>query len=158
MIQIQIRNITEFRAKVKDIIKQMNKAGINTQLEACNKTANDAKRLAPYGKTDPRFPSYIPGETINGIKVRRIGRGYRVISDVPAKSGGFKQNMWANRTGSSRQPRMRWNKGKPTLYGDGSHNITGTPRFFDRAVQNTQKQYKSIAVRNLKDLLKTGTR
>ena len=139
-------NLTEFRSQLKTKIRALNKSKIRTSKQAANLVVLHAKRLAPRHS----------GATINGIISKKISRfGYRAISEVP---GDFKQNLWANQKAPFKKPKMRWNKFQPTLYGQGPANYTGTPRFFDRAVQLVQKKYKKIAVRNTKSALKTGTR
>lgn len=125
--------------------KAIQKSGIKTQNDAANLMMVNAKRLAPHDT----------GELIQGIQKRSTKNGVRVISTVP---GSFKQNLWTNQKAPFRRPRMYWNDYEPTVYGDGTHQNTGTPRWFDRAAQIVQKKYPSFAVRNTKDALKTAIR
>lgn len=117
-------------------IKELKKAGIRTSQEAANLTKAIAKRLAPK-KT---------GETIRGIKVRKRKKDYIVESWVrPKGRTGFRQNFWTNQTAPHRRPKMYWNKGKQTLYGDGSHRTTGTPRWFHFATLRAREKFPKIA-------------
>lgn len=141
---MKIRNLNAFRERMRLRSKRMLNAKIKSLDEASSFMAVNAKRLAPNKS----------GETISGIrKIKRSNDRYSVESTVP---GSFKQNLWANQRAPYRRPKMWWNRRQPTLYGDGSHRITGTPRFFDRAAQLTQKKIKGIFVRNTKSALHFG--
>ena len=100
------------------------------------------------------------GETFSGIKKKKRKEGYEVASKVRRKGKtGFMQNFWSNRQAPHRTPRVFWNRdanGKlqKTLYGDGSHRITGTPRWFHFATLRTRKEFLRITRKRLITALK----
>lgn len=114
-----------------------------------NKSAFQAARymMAQAQSMTPRKT----GATRAGIRKRKSGNAkYMVTSTVP---GPFKQNMWANQTAPFRTIHPWWNNGKPTVYGDGSHRITGKPRFFHFATLRTKEKFPKITrANNLKAL------
>lgn len=114
---------------------------IGSAREAAKFDRNLARNLAPKKS----------GETRAGIiAVRLTPTHYQVISDVtPKGKSGFKQNMWANRSSPFVRPRMYWNKWRPTMYGDGSHQITGMPGFFDEAGVQTKFAFADLTIREL---------
>lgn len=150
---MRIRNLQAFRERMKLRSKRLLNSQIKSLDEASSFMVINAKRLAPY-KT---------GETINGIrKVKKSNSQYRVESTVP---GRFKQNLWANQKAPFRT--IRWEKGNRRFgirpgttgfYGTSPAHFkwTGTPRFFDRAAQLTQKKIKGVFVKNTSDALHFG--
>ena len=99
------------------------------------------------------------GETIRGIKKTKGKKGYQVVSRVsPKGTKGFRQNLWMNRTAPHRSVAVRWAKpkGKKIVYGDGSHMITGTPRFFHIATLRAWGKFKNLARMNTRKALRTG--
>ena len=85
------------------------------------------------------------GETIRGIRKRKKGKGYIVVSRV---GGSFKHNLWANQTKPFRTVNMRWGQGRGVVYGDGSHRTTGTPRFFHIATNMTKRKFHELVRTN----------
>jgi len=99
------------------------------------------------------------GETIRGIKKTKGKKGYIVVSRVsPKGTKGFRQNLWMNRTAPHRSISVRWAKpkGKKIVYGDGSHMITGTPRFFHIATLRAWDKFKELARMNTRKALRVG--
>lgn len=128
-------SLKRYRAHLRKQIKGIKKAGVKTGLQAANLLIKIAKFLAPR-KT---------GATIRGIRKRKSREGWTVESWV---SGRFKQNLWVNQTSPFGAPLMVWNNRKPTIYGDGTHRTTGTPRFFHLATMRTRKKYIKLARAN----------
>lgn len=104
-------------------------------------------------------------ETFAGITKSRVKAGhYRVESVVTPKGRtGFMQNFWANRTPPFRSVRMiGWpryrgmdiNKVPGTIYGDGSHNFSGTPGFFDLAATEGRKKFNKLMINGVRTALK----
>jgi hypothetical protein len=143
---LTFRSLQEYRKTLKKRIKNI--VTIQTPRQAAKFLKLKAKQLAPR-KT---------GETIRGIRARKGGNektSWRVESVVTPKGNqSFMQNFWANRTPPHHEPRMRWNQGRPTVYGDGSHRNTGVPRFFDVAGNLTQKRYFDLTVTRVHKILK----
>ncbi len=47
---------------------------------------------------------------------------------------------------------MHWRRnkeGKAIVYGDGTHNTTGLPRWFDISVMRTREYYKGIIIQSV---------
>lgn len=135
------RSISAYRAEWRKRYKSLRRAKDKSELTTAKLVQSTAKVLAPV----------YTGATVEGIRVRKSPSGYTVESWVP---GIFKQNMWANRTPPFDRPTMRWNKHKPTLYGDGSHRTSGTPRFFDIAVNQHKKSFRRIVRENTSKALR----
>lgn len=138
--------LEQYRKVIKNRRAKLGK--IDTPMKAAKYMQDTAKMLAP------RYT----GETINGIRARKVGKtNYQVESVVsPKGKTGFRQNLWANQTAPYRTPRMWWNKKKPTLYGSGSHKVTGLPRFWHFATLRTREKFREITRMKVKDILSTG--
>ncbi len=119
-------SLDSYRANIAARLIALKQGGMISSMASAEFLKLNAKRLAPKKS----------GQTIRGIRKRRRKTGYIVESTV---NGSFKQNMWANQSAPFRRPRMRWNMDRPTLYGDGSHMTTGTPRFFHFATLRSRK-------------------
>jgi len=137
-------NFEKYRAKLLNVKRSLLRDGIKTPDQAAELLKTEAKRLAPRDS----------GDTINGIRKRRRQSTVTVESWVP---GDFKQNLWTNGTSPHRRPLMKWNKSNPTLYGDGSHEISGTPRWFHFATLRTRSYFKKIARKNTLKALRVST-
>jgi len=149
-------NAKKIAKQMTQISKVLRKSGIKTQREAADRVVINAIRLAPKHT----------GATIRGIRSRKTKNGYIAESTVPGK---FKQNIFANQRAPYRTLNFGVRGGSyyygPTqtvIYGGSAFNRdgepilwTGTPRFFDRAVQLVQKKYPRILARNTKTALKT---
>lgn len=143
MFKVTIKtNIPEYRKTLKRKMELLVKSKDKSSLTAAKYMVLKAKQFAPK----------YTGETINGIRRRKLKSGqYTVTSTVSPKGDkGFMQNMWANQTFPHRSPKMVWNRGpvgkpQPTVYGDGSHNVTGKPRFFHFAILETNKRFHKLA-------------
>lgn len=103
----------------------------------------------------------LTGETVSGIKKRKGKEGAWIVeSRVRAKGkSGFRQNMWANHTAPHDRPRMRWNRGQPTFYGDGSHRTTSkAPNigFYNRAALDTRNHFKTGVLANTRKALRVN--
>jgi|TARA_Y100000310_G_scaffold103241_1_gene101522 hypothetical protein len=134
---IEYRKVWALRAK------KMRQAGIDSSGKASKLMIAEAKRLAPR-KT---------GRLIKGIRRRKKKQGWEVESWV---SGSFKYNFWINQQAPYRTVNMRWNEFKPTVYGDGTHRSTGTPRFFHFATLKARKDYLKLSKINTRKALKVG--
>jgi len=139
-------NLQEYRKVLATRRKKLQK--IDSPHKAAKYMELTAKQLAP------RYT----GETINGIRARRTNKvNWKVESTVlPKGKTGFRQNLWANQTAPFRSPRMYWNKNKPTLYGNGSHNISGLPRFFHFATLRTREKFLKITRESVENILRAG--
>jgi len=110
------------------------------------KALKDDREIATFVKaTAVSLAPLDTGETIRGIKTGRKSGRYFVVSDVVPKGvTRFKQNMWTNRRAPHRTIHPFWNSGLPTVYGDGSHNTTGTPRWFHFATLRGSAKRKQL--------------
>lgn len=142
-------NIGAFRARQNIRASKVRKLPVKTASEAATFMQRTARLLAPRDS----------GEVRRGIKkTGPHGRGkYRVVSDVP---GSFKQNLWANQTAPFRTLHFRGTgsgmaaRTEDVVYGDGTHRITGTPRFWHFATVRTRAKFVSLARANLKSALR----
>jgi len=122
-----------------------------------DKTRTPSKTATFLQATAIKLAGVSSGETIRGIKKNKIKSGYQVVSRVSAKGNkGFRQNLWMNQTAPHRTIIPRWSKGKKIVYGDGSHRITGTPRFFHLATLRARTKMMNIAKLNTKKSLRAG--
>lgn len=133
--------LKQYRQVQVNRIKALKRSMNRSSLSAAKFHVLQAKRLAPR----------LTGETVRGIRKRKLSNA-RWISEsiVSAKGQGFRQNMWANRSPPYHNPRMVWNRRKPTFYGQG-HNATGFHQgmgFFDKATQLTRRQFGRVFRRN----------
>lgn len=133
-------SVQQYRQHNNRRIKKLKASSMKTALEAATFMVARTKQLAPVHS----------GETRRNVRKRRNKNGYLISNYV---QGSFKQNLWANRTAPYRSVRMYWNGGRPTVYGDGSHRITGTPRFFHFATLHTRKKLQQLAKRNIRKVL-----
>ena len=134
-------NINEFIGRMDKRSRLLELAKQKTPQEAHSKFIVLAKNRVPIDT----------GETINNIRGFKLSPNkYRVMSTV---SGSFKQNLWTNRTRPFRRPRMRWNNGEETLYGDGSHRTTGQPQWWDKSILDISTEYGLIASRHVNNAL-----
>lgn len=139
-------NLQQYRRVWQRRANEVVKAGDRSSLGASIFMMNTAKRLAPR----------LTGETIKGISKHKLKSGrYIVQSKVsPKGSSQFRQNLWANRSSPWAAPRMVWNQKRPTRYGDGSHRISGTPRFFHFAAEKTRRRFNRLAKVEVKKALR----
>lgn len=145
---VTVRSAEEYRSLMDRRARALRKVAVKTASQAATKMQNLAKALAPRWT----------GTTIEGIKkTGPHGRGiYGVQSWVP---GRFKQNLWANQTAPFRTLHFRGTGGGMArrtgvvVYGDGTHRITGVPRFFHFAMLRTRPAFGKLAVRNTRKVL-----
>ena len=124
-----------------------------------NKIRTPSKAASFLQATAIKLAAVKSGETIRGIKKSKAKKGYMVVSRVsPKGTKRFRQNLWMNRTAPHRSVAMRWArpKGKKIVYGDGSHMITGTSRFFHIATLRAWGKFKNLARMNTRKALRTG--
>lgn len=152
-------SIEEYVAVMDARAKRMRKMQIKTASNVATYFQAMAVKMAPLQT----------GELIKGIKKDRIGEGkYRVSSTVP---GDFPYNLWVNRSGGfgtlffpkggiippKRSRTGGYVRAFPpnsfATYGDGSHEITGTPRFFSIARQMARRKMKTLARLNVRKAL-----
>lgn len=125
----------QYRATWRARVKQLKKDKVKSEAKAAKLMVAQSKSMAPR-KT---------GATLKGIKARKKKESFDVESWV---AGQFKQNMWTNQTAPFRSPNMNWNERQPTVYGDGSHRTTGTPRWFHFAILRTRKEFPRFMRKN----------
>lgn len=102
-----------------------------------------ANRLAPVDK----------GNLKAGLMTQKIDDNtYSSISGVFHK---FPYNFWVNKRMPYANPKMVWNGGKPTIYGDGSHQITGIPGFFDIATAFMIKNAPQIEITEIRSIMQS---
>lgn len=147
MVQrVIVRDAEQYRRYILSLPKKLRGGLLRGQRRAANLVITNAKKLAPVRT----------GETIRNFRAVKLkNRGYSVQNRV---QGPFKQNLWANQSSPFKAPAMRWNNGQPTKYGSGPANYTGTPRFFDRAVNQIRKRYGDIIRRSTERSLVARTR
>lgn len=89
-----------------------------------------------------------------GITHEKIKPGqYEVSSSVP---GGFPYQFWINQTAPFRSLKMIWNSRQPTVYGDGTHFNTGTPRYWHFATLRTKEMFAKTALKNTRSVFKSA--
>jgi len=136
---VVVRNVKQYQKLMSKRADALRRAGIKTGSAAATFMQSTAIKLAPSSS----------GETVRGIRKTRRGRKYFVTSKViPKGRRRFMQNMWANRTVPHRSVLVRWGAGRKVVYGDGSHNTTGTPRFFHFATLRSRKKFRDLGRRN----------
>jgi hypothetical protein len=92
------------------------------------------------------------GALRRGILREKIESGqYQVSSSVP---GPFPYQMWINQTAPFRSVKVVWNGRKPTVYGDGSHVNTGTPRFWHFATLRTREMFAKLGLKNTRKVFR----
>ena len=144
------RTVEEAQAAYRAKGRELRKTCPKTSLQAAVYMIAQAQALAPRHT----------GETQSGIRKRKVGQNYIVESRVnPKGKTGFMQNFWANQTAPYRTIHPRWArpKGSPVVYGDGSHHISGTPRFFHLATLRTRAKYVQLARANTQKALRVTT-
>jgi hypothetical protein len=146
-----------WRAKARAI----EKAGIKSVKDAATFMVYTARGMAPKKS----------GATLRGIVARPMGTYKTAVRSYVNST--FKQNLWANQTAPFRTIHPWWNHGTsiriagtkgivtsvagaPTVYGDGSHKVTGKPRFFHFATLDTRDNYLKIARKNTQKALRVG--
>jgi len=132
-------SIKEYRKTLAARERAIRKGTDRSKRQTAKLIVTTAKKLAPY-KT---------GETIRGIRARKR-KDTMIVESVVSPKGttGFMQNMWSNRTAPHRSVKMWWNGYKKTVYGDGSHRTTGTPRWFHFAVLRSRPKFFKYTVAN----------
>lgn len=154
-MRIAIRNLNEIRSSLKRKSKAIKQAGVKTTLDGARLISNKAKELAPK-KT---------GALINGILIRKTKQGHSVLSTVP---GTFPYNKWVNESPGfetvllptmrimgrwpTRSQRNSLGIEKPWFYRDTNH--TGTPGFFDIAIQQTRQEIPKKLRDNIRTAIK----
>ena len=141
------RSIEDYRRAQRRKIKALIRSGDRSSMTAAAYQNAQAKRLAPY----------YTGETRRGIRKRKLKSGRWVAESIVSPKGdkGFRQNMWANQTPPHDRPRMRWNDYQPTRYGNGSHNISGIPQFWNKSVILTRRMFGRIVHKNSVNALRS---
>ena len=131
--------------KGKKRLSKMKQVKIKTPLQIASEFIKQAIKLAPE-KT---------GETKRGIIKNKIQNGYTVKSEVP---GRFKQNLWTNQSGDYLAVRMWWAKPpfRPIVYGDGTHNTTGIPMWWDRTFALIRLKAINIQKQNMQEVMKVS--
>lgn len=142
---VTVVGIDKYAMTLEQRGKLIKKAEKNSEKESSKFMMATARRLAP-SRT---------GETIRGIRRRKVKDGYNVTSRVrPKGRTGFRQNLWTNRSVPHDRPSMWWNGGRPTLYGDGSHRTTGNPGWWNIAVVKTRRKFLKATLANTRNALR----
>jgi len=98
--------------------------------------------------------------TARGFAPMKSGRLRQGIIATPLKdqewqvssgvSFSFPYHLWVNKTPPYKSPKMWWNGFHPTVYGDGTHRITGTPGYWTQAKIQTTRFFGNIARENVR--------
>lgn len=134
--------IDQYQKKMRNMAKNLRKAAKKSSNAAAQFMVATARGMAP-AKT---------GNLRRGIQAKPIkGTEWQVMSTVPK---AFPYQFWVNQTAPHRTKLMWWNRYAPTVYGDGSHNITGTPRFWHFATLRTVNLFGRVTRKNVQKVLK----
>lgn len=134
--------IDQYQRKMRGMAKQLQKAAKKSARDAAQFMANTARGMAPIKS----------GELRQGIVAKPIKDAeYEVSSTVPKD---FPYNLWINQTAPYRTIHPWWNARQSTVYGDGSHINTGTPRFWHLATLRTYNLFGKIARKNIQKALR----
>ncbi len=131
----------QYQKRMRNLAKNLRKAAKKSTNAAAQFMVATARSMAP-AKT---------GNLRRGIIAKPIkGAEFQVSSSVPK---GFPYHFWVNQTAPLRTIHPWWNRYASTVYGDGSHNITGTPRYWHFATLRTVNLYPRITRKNIQKLL-----
>lgn len=134
--------LPQYRRVLAKRIKALNTIARRTSEGAATYMWLNARQMAPVDT----------GALHNGIEKHSIGKNkWEVSSSVP---GNFPYNLWVNQTAPYRSVKMVWNQGQSTVYGDGSHRITGKPRFWHLAVLRTSRYFPKLVRSKIRQALK----
>jgi len=140
-----VRSVKQYQRLMSKRVDALRRTSLKTGSQTASFMQATAIKLAPSSS----------GETVRGIRKTRRGKKYFVTSKVSPKGNRrFRQNMWTNLTFPHRSVRVRWGKGRPIVYGDGSHSISGTPRWFHFATLRTRKRFQSLGRKNTREALR----
>jgi len=149
-------NLDQYQKVWRMRAKKLKQAANKSVFRAAMFMESTAKGMSPKKSGDLR-------EGIHREKIK--SNVYEVSSSVP---GDFPYQFWVNQTAPFRTlhfPKGGWNNksgdwiryfkpGTVAVYGDGSHRITGTPRFWHLATLRTSKLFVDIAKKNISDVFK----
>lgn len=121
---------------------ELRKAAKKSSRDAASFMVATAKGMSPL-KT---------GALRTGIISKPIKDAEYEVSSSVAKE--FPYNLWVNQTAPFRTINAVWNGRNPTVYGDGTHRITGTPRFWHFATLRTYALFSRITRKNIQNVLK----
>jgi len=131
-----------YQKKMRMMASQLRRASRNSTTNAAMFMLRTAQGMAPFKTGDLRA----------GIKARHIKDSeWEVSSSVPK---AFPYNLWVNQNAPYRTIKAVWNARQPTVYGDGTHTVTGTPRYWHFATIRTVAIFGSIVRKNIGKMLK----
>ncbi len=132
----------QYQKRMRNLAKNLLKAAKKSTNAAAQFMVATARGMAP-AKT---------GNLRRGIQPKSIsGAEWQVISTVPK---GFPYHFWVNQTAPMRTIHPWWNRYAGTVYGDGTHNITGSPRYWHLATLRTFGVFGRITRKNIQKVLK----
>ncbi len=134
--------IDQYQRKMRNLAKNIRKAAKKSTNAAAQFMVATARGLAP-AKT---------GDLRRGIQAKLIkGAEFQVTSTV---SQGFPHHLWINQNAPFRTIHPWWNRYQSTVYGDGTHNITGSPRYWHFATLRTVSLFGRLSRKNIQKVLK----
>ena len=134
--------IDQYQKRMRNLAKNLRKAAKKSTNATAQFMVATARGLAP-AKT---------GNLRRGIQAKPIkGAEWQVSSSVPK---GFPYHFWVNQTAPLRTIHPWWNRYQATRYGDGTHNITGSPRYWHFATLRTVNLFGRITRKNIQKVLK----
>ena len=132
----------QYQKKMRNIAKNLRKVAKKSSNAASQFMVATARSMAP-AKT---------GNLRRGIIAKPIkGAEFQVTSSVPK---AFPYHFWVNQTAPFRTIPMWWNRYQATRYGDGTHTITGTPRYWHFATLRTVNLFGRLTRKNVQKILK----
>lgn len=132
----------QFQRKMRNMAKQLRKAAKKSTNAAAQFMVATARGMAPR-KT---------GNLRRGIRAKAIkGAEFQVSSRVEKD---FPYHFWINQSAPLRTIHPWWNRYQSTVYGDGTHSITGTPRYWHFATLRTLAVFGKITRKNIQKVLK----
>jgi len=133
----------QYQLRLRRLARDIKRGGSRTAEASAKYMESTAKGVAPRKKGDLR----------EGIVARPKGKGARweVTSSV---KGPFPYQFWVNNQAPYRTLGMVWNQRRGTVYGDGSHTVTGTPGYWSYAFRRTALFAKRVGRKNMQKALR----
>ncbi len=125
---------------------------------------NRASRLRKVAKKSTNAAAQFMVATARGMAPSKTGALRKGIVAKPIKDAewevsssvqkSFPYNLWVNQSAPFRRIHPWWNEFRATTYGDGTHRITGSPRFWHFSTLRTQKLFGRVARKNFQSIFK----
>jgi len=162
VIQIKVTGIKELSNKFNKLQKNMPKTALDSVKEVLKFGRKRAKDLAPTKtgdlKSNIRYKTFKNKEEVSGILMSSVSKEFPYnfwVNEMP----GYKYATLAKRRTPSgawpnRATRARW----PKIYTQKrmyrTCNITGTPGYFTKAINDMEEKFPKLVGREIKNTIK----